>query len=323
MMSCTQFTKEDRFKIQAWKEVGTTQEEIAVRLRKSPSAISKELTRNPSPDGRYDAQYAQRLARERRQQGKRRAKKLLCDTALAGAIISSLRAKRSPEQIVGRRKRLGKKTVCHETIYQYLYTERRDLLPLLRQKKGRYRRRHGTKAREKRREYAKKRWITDRPPIINERRQIGHWEGDTIRGKEKTTAIATHVERVSGYGCADLLLHATAIHMREATIRTFKRIPKEKRLSETNDNGVEFAEHELTESALGMTMYFALPYHSWERGTNENFNGLLREYFPKGSPFAMLTQEHVAAAIRSLNNRPRKRLNYLTPYEVFVQNLSP
>lgn len=322
-MSCTHLTKEDRFKIQAWQEVGKTQEEIAVRLKKSPSAISKELTRNPYPDGRYDARHAHRLAQERRGQGKRRTKKLVRDPALAGAIISSLRAKRSPEQIAGRRNRLGKKTVCHETIYQYLYTERRDLLSLLRQKKGKYRRRHGTKAREKRRESAKKRWITDRPSAINERMQIGHWEGDTIRGKEKVTAIATHVERVSGYGCADLLLNATAVHMHAATIRTFKRIPKAKRLSETNDNGSEFAEHELTERILGMTMYFALPYHSWERGTNENFNGLLREYFPKGSPFAMLTQDRVHAAIRSLNNRPRKRLNYLTPYEVFVQNLSP
>lgn len=322
-MSCTQITKEDRFTIQALREAGKSQAAIAVRLGKSPSAISKELARNLYPDGRYEANHAHRLARDRRRHGKSTTKKLLRDPALAGAIISSLRAKRSPEQIAGRRKRLGKKTVCHETIYQYLYTERRDLLPLLRQQKGKYRRRHGTNVREKRREYAKKRWITDRPAVINERTQIGHWEGDTIRGKEKVTAIATHVERVSGYGCADLLPHATAVAMRTATIRTFKRITKEKRLSETNDNGTEFAEYELTECALGMTMYFALPYHSWERGINENFNGLLRQYFPKGSPFAMLTQDRVDAAIRSLNNRPRKRLNYLTPYEVFVQNLSP
>lgn len=322
-MSHTHLTKEDRFKIQAWKEVGKTQEEIAVRLNKSPSAISKELTRNPYANGRYDARHAHRLAQTRRRDGKRRTKKLVHDPALAGAIISSLRAKRSPEQIAGRRKRLGKKTVCHETIYQYLYTERRDLIPLLRQKKGKYRRRHGTKARAKRREILQKTWITERPTIINERKQIGHWEGDTIRGKEKITAIATHVERVSGYGCGDLLLHATAARMREATVRTFQRMPKTKRLSETIDNGFEFAEQELTERALGMTIYSALPYHSWERGTNENFNGLLREYFPKGSAFAMLTQERVATVIRSLNNRPRKRLNYLTPYEVFVQGMTP
>lgn len=322
-MSCTHLTKEDRFKIQAWREVGKTQEEMAVRLMKSPSAISKELKRNPCLNGRYNAQHANRLTQERRRQGKRKTKKLIRNPALAGAIISSLRAKRSPEQIAGRRKRLGKKYVCHETIYQYLYTERRDLIPLLRQNKGKYRRRHGTKAREKRRELLKKTWITERPSVINERREIGHWEGDTIRGKEKTTAIATHVERVSGYGCADLLLHATAANMRSATIQTFRHIPKEKRLSETNDNGFEFSEYELTEQTLGMVVYFALPYHSWERGTNENFNGLLREYFPKRTLFATLTQKDVQRAIRSLNHRPRKRLNYLTPYEVFVQGIIP
>ena len=322
-MSWTHITKEDRFKIQAWIEVGKCQKEIAIRLNKNQPAISKELRRNSYPNGRYDAGHAHSLTQKRRKSGKRQSKKLVSDPALAATIISSLRAKRSPEQINGRRKRLGKKTVCHETIYQYLYKERPDLILLLRQKKGGYRRRRGTKEREKRRELAKKQWITDRPLEINQRISLGHWEGDTIRGKEKTTAIGTHVERFSGYAFGCLLLHATARSMRETTISGFRKIPKEKRLSETYDNGSEFAEHELIAKVLAIQIYFALAYHSWERGSNENFNGLLREYFPKGTPFATLTQKDVDRAIYSLNHRPRKRLNYLTPYEVFVKGLTP
>lgn len=224
---------------------------------------------------------------------------------------------------MGKRKRTNKDYVVHETIYQYLYTERKDLIPLLRQKKGKYRRRHGTKEREKARELSKKTWITERPEYINNRSEIGHFEGDTVKGKTDSGSIGTHVERVSGYALGAKLDNLKAKHVHEKTVEVFKRIPKEKRLSETNDNGVEFWDFELTEKALGMKIYFALPYHSWERGTNENFNGLLRQFFPKGSSFAKVTQKDVDKAITNLNHRPRKRLNYLSPYEVFVKGMKP
>lgn len=136
-------------------------------------------------------------------------------------------------------------------------------------------------------------------------------------------AIATHVERVSGYAIADKLDHATAENLKQKTVRSFARIAEEKKKTETLDNGVEFSEYELMERETGMEIFFAYPYHSWERGTNENFNGLLRQYFPKGSNFATVTQKDVNKAVRELNHRPRKRLNYLTPYEVFVKGMTP
>ena len=322
-MAHTHLTKEQRFKIQTWLEDGLSQAETARRLGKNKSTISRELQKNRYPSGRYHGGHADLVSRQRRKIGRRQTKKLVKDKKLRRAVLRRLQKHDSPEQVHGRRKRLGKPSVCHETIYRYLYSERKDLIPLLRQKKGKYRRRWGTKAREKAREQAKKTWITERPASINDRSELGHWEGDTVRGKEKDKAIGTHVERVSGYGLGDKLEEATAAHMREKTVARFQKIPKHKRLSETDDNGVEFAEHELTGRALGMAIYFALPYHSWERGTNENWNGLLREFFPKGSLFATVTQKDIDRAVRNLNHRPRKRLNYLTPHEVFIKNLTP
>ena len=281
------------------------------------------MGRNSSEDGTYRAQHADKLRRTRRAAGKRQTKKLVRDPNLWRAILRRLKKKDSPQQVAGKRKRDGKPYVVHETIYQFLYTERPELVHLLRQKKGKYRRRHGTKAREKAREQAKKTWMTERPAIINERRELGHWEGDTVRGKEKTTAIGTHVERVSGYGLAHLLPVVSAQAMHEQTVEQFWTIPRAKRRSETDDNGTEFAWHEKTAKDLNMSIYFALPYHSWERGTNENWNGLLRQFFPKGTPFATLTQEDVDQAVHNLNHRPRKRLHYLTPYEVFMQGKTP
>ena len=322
-MAYTHLTKEQRYKIQFWKEIKLSRTAIAGRLGKDKSTLSRELHKNSYPTGRYQGGHADKLSRERRKKGRRNTKKLVRDKPLQHAILKRLRQKDSPEQIQGRRKYLGQPTVCTETIYRYLYTERPDLVGLLRQKKGKYRRRPGTKNREKAREQAKKTWITARPTYINNRLEIGHWEGDTIRGKEKIIAIATHVERKSGYGLADKLDHTTARLMHEKTVRRFKTIPPHKRKSETNDNGVEFSEHELTGRALGISVYFALPYHSWERGTNENWNGLLRQFFPKGSCFATVSQLDVDRAVKNLNHRPRKRLSYLTPYEVFIKGLTP
>ncbi len=281
------------------------------------------LKLNSFKDGHYVAQHAQKLVRLRRKVGRRGTKKLVKDKELRRSVINRLHGKDSPEQIAGKRKRRQKDYVVHETIYQYLYTERPDLIFLLRQKKGRYRRRHGTKAREKLREWSKKTWITERPEVINNRKELGHFEGDTVKGRGTSGSIGTHVERTTGYGLAAKIKNLTAKVMHDSTVERFKRIPKNKRLSETNDNGVEFSDFELTGRELGMKIYFALPYHSWERGTNENWNGLLRQFFPKGSSFATVTQRDVDRAVRNLNHRPRKRLNYLSPHEVFVKGLIP
>lgn len=299
------------------------QQDIAKRLGKDEGSVSREINRNKDLKGKYTAGLADKACRKRRRGGKRKSRKLIKDKKLRRAVLRLLRKKKSPEQIAGRRKRQGKNYVVHETLYNYIYDYAPQWKIYLRQKKGKYRRRHGTKEREYKREQAKKRRVDERPPIVELRTEMGHWEGDTIKGKEKTTGIATHVERVSGYAIADKLDHVTAENLKQKTVRSFARIPEEKRKTETFDNGTEFSEYELLERETGMTIYFAYPYHSWERGSNENFNGLLRQYFPKGSPFATITQKDVGRAVRELNHRPRKRLSYLTPYEVFVKGMKP
>jgi IS30 family transposase len=321
-MVYTHITKEQRFKMQSWLEIGMEQKEIADRIFKDKSAISREINRNTNTSGKYTAGLADKASRRRRMEGKKTTRKLIKDKKLRRVVLSLLSKKKSPEQIAGRRKR-EKSYVVHETLYNYIYDCKPEWKIYLRQKKGRYRRRHGTKARENKREEAKKRRIDERPAVVELRKEIGHWEGDTIRGKEKTTGIATHVERVSGYAIADKLDHVTAKNLKEKTTTSFTRIPREKKKTETLDNGIEFLEYELLEKETGIQIYFAYPYHSWERGSNENFNGLLRQYFPKGSAFATVTQKDAALAIRELNHRPRKRLNYLTPYEVFVKGMVP
>jgi IS30 family transposase len=321
-MVYTHITKEQRFKMQSWLEIGMEQKEIADRIFKDKSAISREINRNTNTSGKYTAGLADKASRRRRMEGKKTTRKLIKDKKLRRVVLSLLSKKKSPEQIAGRRKR-EKSYVVHETLYNYIYDCKPEWKIYLRQKKGRYRRRHGTKARENKREEAKKRRIDERPAVVELRKEIGHWEGDTIRGKEKTTGIATHVERVSGYAIADKLDHVTAKNLKEKTTTSFTRIPREKKKTETLDNGIEFLEYELLEKETGIQIYFAYPYHSWERGSNENFNGLLRQYFPKGSAFATVTQKDAALAIRELNHRPRKRLNYLTPYEVFVKGMIP
>lgn len=322
-MGYSHITKEQRYKIQSWLELFMSQDEIAARLGKDESSVSREINRNQNATGKYTAGLADKASRKRRRDGKRQSRKLIRDKKLRRAVLSQLKKKKSPQQIGGKRKRDGKDYVVHETVYRYIYDYAPDWKQYLRQKKGKYRRRHGTKDREDTREQAKKRRIDERPAIVELRTEIGHWEGDTIRGKEKTTAIATHVERVSGYAIADKLDHTTAENLKQKTVRSFARIPTDKKKTETFDNGIEFSEYELMERETGMIIYFAYPYHSWERGTNENFNGLLRQYFPKGTPFATITQKDVSRAVRELNHRPRKRLNYLTPYEVFVKGMVP
>jgi transposase, IS30 family len=322
-MGYTHITKEQRYKIQSWLELSMPQDEIAARLGKGEGSVSREISRNQNASGKYTAGLADKKSNKRRMTGKRQSRKLIKDKKLRRAVFAQLKKKKSPEQIGGKRKRDGKAYVVHETVYSYIYDYAPNWKQYLRQKKGKYRRRHGTKDREYIREQAKKRRIDERPAIVELRTEIGHWEGDTIRGKEKTTAIATHVERVSGYALADKLDHATAENLKQKTVRSFARIPTEKKKTETLDNGVEFSEYELMERETGMEIFFAYPYHSWERGTNENFNGLLRQYFPKGSNFATVTQKDVSRAVRELNHRPRKRLKYLTPYEVFVKGMVP
>ena len=319
-MSYTHFTKEERIRLAALKQAELSNCEIARELRRDVATIGRELKRNQSPvDGRYLPGGADRICHGRREAANQQFRKILPGSELEKYIATKLKKYWSPEQIVGRMKRekLFNTVVVHETIYQYIYHIKPELKKYLRCVKGRYRRRYGTKIREKQREEAKKKRIDERPKVIETRQRIGDWEGDTIVGAEKTIHVLTHADRKSGLLLADKASEATARVIRELTVERFSKLPKKKRLTITYDNGVQFSEHETTERDLKMSIYFAYPYHSWERGTNENTNGLLRYFLPKKTPFKTLTQQKLDRCVKLINTRPRKRHHYATPEEVF------
>lgn len=317
-MSYTHITHENRLTLAALLRTTWSQKEIAEEIGKDPSSIGREVERNKDDDGIYRALHAEKRVKKRRVAANQRFRKIENDTKLRRYIVAKLKLYWSPEQIAGRwRKKEGKGAISHQTIYDWVYEKRKDLVKCLRCRKGKFRRRRGTRIREKQREEMKKRRIDTRPPIVEKRERIGDWEGDTIVGGEKTQRLLTHVERKSGYLLADKLNVVTAEIVREKTACRFQSIPKKKCETITYDNGIEFSDHAKLEEDTGITIYFAYPYHSWERGTNENTNGLLRQFFPKGSSFAMITQQRVEHVARLINNRPRKRLNYLTPREIF------
>ncbi len=265
-------------------------------------------------------------------------------------IHDKIALKWSPQQISGRIKSGLEKqinnleaSISTETIYQYIYglapkeLEKSEdevdqqtylrqlklkvkLSSNLRENKGqfnKYRRRHGTRKRALERDKLNKKRIDTRQEIVETRTRIGDWEGDTIVGKEKTQHILTLVERRSRYLQSRKLNQATATETKEKIIDIFSTIPNHKKHTQTYDNGVQFSCYEAIEEITKVSFYFAFSYHSWERGTNENTNGLLRQYYPKGTLFSNITQQDLDQVVKEINNRPRKTLGYLTPYEVF------
>lgn len=320
-MPYTHFTPKQRVELAVLLRAGHRQKDIAEMLGKDPSNISREITRNKDSDGKYRARTANQKTKERRIKANQRFRKIENNTELQSYIEANLKQYWSPEQIAGRLKRENNGTiVSYATIYNWIYSQRPELKRWLRCQKGKYRRRHGTKIREKQREETKKKRIDTRPEIVEKRERLGDWEGDIVFGRERKIGILTHTERKSGYEIADKMESLLAASVRETTVQRFKGLPRSKRHTVTYDNDTRFAEYEWTEEQMKTDIYFANPYHSWERGTNENTNGLLRQFFPKKCYFAMITQEDIETVLDLLNNRPRKRLNYLTPSEVFHQN---
>jgi IS30 family transposase len=324
-MSHTQFTHTERISLATLLRAGLINADCARELSKDRSAIGREINLNKDSDGIYRAGHAHKRAMVRRKAGKHASQKIANNRRLRRHIVRKLKLHWSPEQIAGRKKHeAGKAVISHETIYLWIYETRPDLQKHLRSKKGRYRRKRGTKAREEKRERAKVKRIDERPPEVDLRTRIGDWEGDTVIGGEKTTRIATNVERYSGYGSGDLMHKVSAEIMHATLKKRFTTVPCSKRLTYTYDNGSELGGDDTgLETMIRMSVYRAYPYHSWERGTNENWNGLLREFFPKKMPFATLTQADVDRALQLINHRPRKRLGYLTPHEVFVLGKVP
>lgn len=321
-MSCKHITASQRNELAVLIRAGSNQKQIAELLKKDRTTIWRERKRVKLKNGKYHAGKAKEDALAKQIEAHKKKRKIENSSWLKNYIEKKIQKRWSPEQVSGRLKKKypndKSKHVGKDSIYKYIHTHRKDLVKFLRCQKGKYRRRYGTRIREKQREEYKKKRIDTRPKIVEEKGRLGDWEGDTIVGDDKKH-ILTHTERKSGILFADKLGRGTAQATKEKTIARFAKIPKEKKHTMTYDNGVTFSDHELTERETGMTIYFAYPYHSWERGCNENSNGLLRQYFPKKTPLGNVEQEEIDFAVNEINYRPRKRLDFLTPYEVFYE----
>jgi transposase, IS30 family len=312
-MTYKHVTRDQRVLIQHSLLMGTPKAQIAREIGVHRSTLTREPKRNTATGLAYTADIAAYHAEYRRSEANGMRRKILPDSPLETFVRKKLRERWSPDEIA-KRWNDERKTphVCAQTIYAWIesHCEFRRYLLL-----GRKRRR---KQRYKKVMIPNKRMIDTRPAGIESRKTLGHWEGDTIVSKCKRQSIATHVERESGYLLGGKMEDRTAKTMHRVTTEQFrKHCPKQLRRTCTNDNGSEFALHGKTERNLSIKMYFAFPYHSWERGTNENTNRLIRAFFPKSLRFEELTQEDVDRVVHLLNHRPRKRLGYRTPHEVF------
>jgi IS30 family transposase len=312
-MNYTQLTQEQRYQIYALNKAGFTQSLIAQELKVHKSTVCRELKRNTGQRG-YRPKQAHEWAASRQQQ---RA----CATRISPQVWHTVKAKLqeewSPQQISGRLKIERDWNISHERIYQYIYDDKRNggtLHQHLRCQKQR-RKRYGG-GRDRRGQIAQRQSIEDRPPLVEERERLGDWEVDTIVGKGHQEAMLSLVERRSRFTLLHKLERATSAAVTAAALLQLQPVA-EKVKSITSDNGREFAGHQDIAATLAVDFYFAHPYAAWERGTNENTNGLVRQYFPKGSDFTSVTQDHVEAVVAKLNHRPRKVLGYRTPHEVF------
>lgn len=291
--------------------------EIARSLGRSAGTISRELTRNSDWTGQYKPHCAQRSYQDRRKASKE-PYRLEKDRSLRDYVQARLKEYWSPEQISGRAPRAIRKHVSPVTIYSWIKRDKRrggGLWTFLRQSHRRRRKRHGSI--DRRGILPGRRMIDERPAVVNRRKRIGDWECDTMEGAKSSGLIATHVERKSRYTVAVKVKDKSAPTVTAAILEAMKKLPPDKIQTMTFDNGREFAGFKELEQGLGMQSYFAHPYHSWERGTNENTNGLLRQFFPKGMDFTQITEPELDRMLALLNNRPRKCLNYRTPTEVF------
>jgi transposase, IS30 family len=312
-MSHHQLTKYQRNELGALRRAGLSMRATARIIGVHHSTISRELRRYPSstPAG-YHAREAKLALRAKRLAANQHHRKLPTNARLVTVVTERLLRHDSPDQIAGWLKSSGASLrVCAQTIYDWIYVYATELVIHLHCRKGKYRRtRENTLRKAFRNKLKECRSIDVRPTHILKRKTYGHWEGDSVVGTAQSGAIATFVERKSGYLLAAVLPDKTAKSFEQAAKHCFAAIAATYCKTLTLDNGVEM------ERTNGFNSYFAHPYHSWERGTNENTNGLLRFYFPKQMSFAHLTQEVLDQAIEELNTRPRKRLGYRTPSQV-------
>ena len=317
-MGYRQLTRDERYVIASMMWRGYSMREVARVLDRSVSTISRERQRNATThDGSYRAEKAQQYAMARR----RRTRKKDQYSQQEWAVVARLLERQwSPGQIVGRARLLRQDSMSKETIYRYLRRDRRaggQLWSELRILSKFGRKRRGSPA--TRGKLLGKRHISERPAAVQRRRQVGHWEGDTVMGADQHHCVLTLVERVTGYVIIKKLVARTmeqacnALSTAIATVRSKVR-------TITLDNGTEFHDYERVEKLHGVKFYFATPYHSWERGTNENTNGLIRQYLPKGMCMRRVSQADCNKIAAALNDRPRQRLQFRTPNEMLARS---
>ena len=326
-MSYEQLTLEERFVIYHLRRVRLSVREIARGLDRRHSTISRELKRNGAryPGAVYWALSAQECAQQRRQRARHHRRR--ANGALCQYVVERLQAHWSAETIAGRLEldfpADAHMRVSHEAIYRWMYLDAKaggELYQCLR---------FQHKRRRKQRRYGSLRGlipgrvsISERPAIVEQRSRFGDWEGDTVYGRRTRDCLLTQVERKSRYLIAAKISDRRASTVAQCHIEQFGALPVSWRQTLTLDNGKEFSAFKQVEQHTGLSVFFADAYCAWQRGSNENSNGLLRRYFPKGTDFSQVSDEQLAAVIENLNNRPRKCLGYLTPHEVVLRAFS-
>ncbi len=314
-MSYRQITPGERYMLAALRKQGLNQSQIATALGRHRSSISREIRRNSCQlDGRYRASKAQERTNGRRSRSRRNQRFTARDFAQVEELI---RRQWSPEQVAGHLGRIGQLTISHETIYRHIWRDKREgglLYAHLRGARKRRRKRYGSY--DSRGRLAGKRLIGERPPEVETRREVGHWEIDTVMGMGSKDCIVSIVERKTGLLLIGKLEDRTTESLNRRVIHLIRR-QGERFETVTADNGTEFHDYKGIEQRTGVTFYFATPHHAWERGSNENANGLIRQYLPKGASMEGLSQQQCNAIAGKLNTRPRKRLGFRTPLECF------
>lgn len=321
--------KEDRILIARWRLEGYSQRKIAGLLGRAVSTIGREIKRNSFQGKVYEPLHAQRktdIKKEKAWQAKQPLKR----PWIYSYSLEKLRSGWSPEQIAGRLKLEHPKDpswqIGTETIYRFIYGQKaRDLFPqtplweYLRRKQKRRRKQKGRKAQRAR--IPDRVSIHDRPEAVELKKEVGHWEGDTVVGLGHRNGLHTAYERVLSLTRMRKMASLKAEASIQAQERIYRPLPEAIRKSMTLDNGIEHVNHAQLKEKLGIKTYFADPYSAWQRGGNENANLWIRYYFPKGTDFATISEEEIQDVEDELNNRPRKRLGFKTPMEVFTECL--
>ncbi|WP_238548422.1 IS30 family transposase [Bifidobacterium biavatii] len=326
-ISTRYLSQDERMSIADWRHAGMGVREIARRLARPASTVSRELSRNTNPaTGMYEPYRAQQMSADRLKRPK--PVKVRTVPGLLDYIHNGLRAHWSPEQIAGRLRTdfpdNDAMHVCAETIYQAIYVQakgelKKDVSKALRSGRAARRPRSSTDERKPRFRDPMV-MISERPAQVEDRAVPGHWEGDLICGTANRSAIGTLVERSTRF---TILLHLPdghdAEHVQQAIIRKMRSLPKLLRNSLTWDQGSELALHQRVSTALDMQVYFCDPHSPWQRGTNENTNGLLRQYFPKGTDLSEYPEQYLDTVAAELNDRPRKTLGFQKPSEKILE----